>query len=162
MGKISETRANKIDRAIISWLPIGFGIIAYLVISYITKRINYIPDCQKGIELLQSIIDVWGILLGFIITAVSILLTLGENSYITDLVESNHMQNIIYSYVMASVHLFVTLGFIIVLLIVQRWNRLILCVFVGMNICVGISVGICVFFLFSIAMTMHKSKTNDY
>ena len=90
-----RTKTNERDRKIILILPILVGILAGIVIRiFFGKYININP--QDGFDLVKTVFDVWGILLGFIFTAVSILLTIGENSFINMLVETNHMQNIIF------------------------------------------------------------------
>ncbi len=76
--KKQTTRAVKMDRLFIIVVPIAVFIISYLIISYLVKRNNFIIDSTTGIENLKTILDVWGTLLGFWITAISILLILGK------------------------------------------------------------------------------------
>ena len=97
MERIKTTKANIADRVIISCVPLALGIVAEISTSYFIKKYNFVIKVEEGLELIKTIIDIWGILLGFVITAVSILLTVGENSYINALVEANHMKSIIFS-----------------------------------------------------------------
>lgn len=156
MGKIERTKVNKLDCFAIVCVPIIVGIFTCIVSDYFIDRTGYIIACDYGMELLKTIIEVWGILLGFIITAISILMTIGENNFIKNLVESNHMANIILSYVMASVFLLIAIVFVIVLLILHIWTQKILVLFIGANVCICISIGICVYFLFGIALNMNR------
>ena len=155
MERREKTKANILDRIIITLLPIILGIVGGIGIKLVFgKHINIIPE--DGLDLVKTVFDVWGILLGFIFTAVSILLTIGENSFVNALVETNHMQNIIYSYVMAGLLLLVASVFALVLLFVKIWNCAILYVFIGTNIAIIVSIAICVFFLFGIILNMNN------
>lgn len=155
MERREKTKANILDRIIITLLPIILGIVGGIGIKLVFgKHINIIPE--DGLDLVKTVFDVWGILLGFIFTAVSILLTIGENSFVNALVETNHMQNIIYSYVMAGLLLLVAIVFALVLMFVKIWNCTILYVFIGTNIAIIVSIAICVFFLFGIILNMNN------
>lgn len=155
MERREKTKANILDRIIITLLPIILGIVGGIGIKLVFgKHINIIPE--DGLDLVKTVFDVWGILLGFIFTAVSILLTIGENSFVNALVETNHMQNIIYSYVMAGLLLLVAIVFALVLMFVKIWNCAILYVFIGTNIAIIVSIAICVFFLFGIILNMNN------
>ena len=155
MKRREKTKANILDRIIITLSPIIWGIVGGISIKLIFgKYINIIPE--DGLDLVKTVFDVWGVLLGFIFTAVSILLTIGENSFVNALVETNHMQNIIYSYVMAGLLLLVAIVFALVLMFVKIWNCAILYVFIGNNIAIIVSIAICVFFLFRIILNMNN------
>ena len=155
MKRREKTKANIFDRIIITLLPIILGIIGGISIKLVFgKHINIIPE--DGIDLVKTVFDVWGILLGFIFTAVSILLTIGENSCVPALIETNHMQNIVYSYVMAGLLLLAAIVFALILMFVKIWNCAILYVFIGTNIAIISSIAICVFFLFRIILNMNN------
>lgn len=148
-----RTKTNERDRKIILILPILVGILAGIVIRiFFGKYININP--QDGFDLVKTVFDVWGILLGFIFTAVSILLTIGENSFINMLVETNHMQNIIFSYITSGVLLLIAIIFSLVLMFIKMWNTCILYIFIGINITIVVSISICVFFLVKIISNM--------
>lgn len=156
MGKMEKTKANKCDCFIIIFFPVLLGIVAGIGSNLYLKKIEYVVMLEAGMELLGSMIDVWGILLGFIIAAVSVLMTIGENSYIKNLVETNHMSNIILSYVVASTILFISLVYMIILLIIKKWTLVLFAIFFGVNVSIVISVGICVYLLFGIAISMNR------
>lgn len=155
MSRIETTKINIVDRVIIIFAPVLIGIIIGVVADYFIKKINYKMTVNDGLELVKAVIDVWGILLGFVITAVSILLTIGENSFISMLVETNHMKSIILSYVTSSAYLLTAITFSIVLLVVKIWNIRIFIFFLGINSCILISISICIYFLFAIALKIH-------
>lgn len=155
MKQREKTKANIIDRFIILLLPVILGILVGIIIKVIFgKSISICPE--DGFDLVKTVFDVWGILLGFIFTAVSILLTIGENSFVNVLLETNHMQNIIFSYVISGVLLLIAIVFALVLMFVKVWNYTILYIFVGTNVTIIVSIAICVFFLVKIILNMNN------
>lgn len=155
LKRLKTTKTNICDRIIITLLPLVLGVIGAVILGRIFNQ-KMSVEAAEGLELVKTVFDVWGVLLGFIFTAVSILLTVGENSFITTLIETNHMQNIIYSYVTAGLFLFSAIVFALVLLFTKIWNRYILAVFLGLNITIVTAVAISVYFLFAIVLSMHK------
>lgn len=155
MNQRKKTKVNICDRIIILILPILLGVVGSIAIKKVWgEGINI--TVKDGMELVKTIFDVWGILLGFIFTAVSILLTIGENSFINILVETNHMQNIIFSYITAGVLLLGAIVFALILLFAKVWNNLIVYIFVGVNIAIITSIAICVVFLMKIILNMNN------
>lgn len=155
MKRRERTKANIIDRLIIIFLPIILGVVGTIVIKCLYGKYILI-EAEDGLELVKTVFDVWGILLGFIFTAVSILLTIGENSFVNILLETNHMQNIIFSYVISGLMLLISIVFALVFMFVKIWNTFVLYVFIGINIAIIVSIAICVFFLFKIILNMNK------
>lgn len=155
MKRRERTKANIIDRLIIIFLPIILGVVGTIVIKCLYGKYILI-EAEDGLELVKTVFDVWGILLGFIFTAVSILLTIGENSFVNILLETNHMQNIIFSYVISGLLLLISIVFALVLMFVKIWNTFVLYVFIGINIAIIVSIAICVCVLFKIILNMNK------
>lgn len=154
MKTIKITTTNVIDRIVIFSVPLIIGLIG------IVTLINFIPTFaitkEEGLEIVKSIFDVWGILLGFVITAVSILLTANKSELIENLIATNHMQSIIFSYLTSSVYLFFAIVYALILLIFQIWGKILSVVFIGFNIVIVVSVGMSIIFLFRIMLNMNK------
>lgn len=157
---MKKTRANKFDRVVIIFLPLLLGILGSILFNRYGKQF-LITDKEKGIDLLKSILDIWGILLGFIFTATSILLTIGENQYVRLLKDTNHFSNILFSYVMAGMYLLLAITFGIILLFVHVWGKCIFYIFLNLNIIIIISMAICVIFLFNIILNMDRKLDAD-
>ena len=158
MDKIKTTKINIIDRVIIAGMPLLLGLITGIVLQYILGKSSFFVSVREGLELVGTVIDIWGILLGFVITAVSILLTIGENSFINALVATNHMQSIIFSYVMSSFYLFISIIIALVLLIIKTWNMNIFVVFISINVCIVVAMGLSIYFLFAIVLQMNRKE----
>ena len=155
---MEKTWANKFDKIVIIFLPVLFGIVGSILFNKCGKRF-LIVDKEKWMDLLKSVLDIWGILLGFIFTAASILLTIGENQYVKLLKDTNHFPNILFSYVMAGTYLLLAITFGIALLFGNVWGKCIFNIFLSLNIMIIISMAMCVKFLFNIILNM--DRTND-
>ena len=70
--------AVKIDRIGIMIIPVIISIGVFFAISYFCKKSAFSIDANEGIEDFKVMLGVWGTLLGFLITAVSIFLTLKD------------------------------------------------------------------------------------
>lgn len=133
------------------------GIVGNIICNKCGKQL-LIVDKEKGIDLLKTILDIWGILLGFIFTATSILLTIGENQYVKLLKDTNHFPNILFSYVMAGTYLLMAITFGIVLLFADVWGECIFNIFLCLNIIIIVSMAMCVKFLFNIILNMDRKR----
>ena len=148
------TITNIIDRVVIFGVPLVVGLIGTVVFAKIFPGFKI--SKEDGLEIVKSIFDVWGILLGFVITAVSILLTANRNELIENLIATNHMQSIIFSYITSSAYLFVAIVYALVLLIFHIWGKVLSIVFIGLNIVIVVSVGMSIVFLFRIIINMNN------
>lgn len=154
MNTIKITTINVIDRIVIFSVPLMIGLIGTMTL------ISFIPTFaitkEEGLEIVKSIFDVWGILLGFVITAVSILLTANKSELIENLIATNHMQSIIFSYITSSTYLFIAIIYALILIIFQIWGKIVSYIFIGLNIVIVVSVGMSIVFLFRIMHNMNK------
>jgi len=80
-------------------------IILWITLSSCKVDINNCITEATAISLFSSLIGTWGALLGFIITALSILLGIKENEFIKALKETDHYKNICYLYLDTSIWL---------------------------------------------------------
>ena len=154
MKKIKTTTTNIVDRIIILFLPMIIGVGGVVLLHLLLPGFSISDDV--GLEIVKSIFDVWGILLGFVITAVSILLTANRNELVETLIATNHMQSIIFSYITASAYLLIAIVYALVLLIFQMWTKNLCNIFIALNIVIIFSVGISIYFLFVIIFKMNK------
>lgn len=101
-------------------------------------------------------LSIWGTLLGFLITAVSILLTIGEGKFLNMLKSTGHYQTILFSYVICCVHLLLVVVLAIVCVFIKIWNMNLFAVLCAAVIDTVFRVGFCLLFLFVIVL-----KAND-
>ncbi len=156
MADRQTSRAVKADRIIIAVLPIGISIAAYFIVRYICKKIGFEISSVDGIEDYKIMLSIWGTLLGFLITAVSILLTIGEGKFLNMLKSTGHYQTILFSYVICCVHLLLVVVLAIVCVFIKIWNMNLFAVLCAAVIDTVFRVGFCLLFLFVIVL-----KAND-
>lgn len=154
MKILKITTTNIIDRIVICCVPLFAGVIGSLALAKLIP--GFTISKEDGLEIVKSIFDVWGILLGFVITAVSILLTANKSEFIENLIATNHMQSIIFSYIASSAYLFVAIVYALILMIFRIWGKILSDIFVGLNIVIVVSVGMSIVFLFKIMHNMNK------
>ena len=158
MKRLTETKANKKDKCIIIFLPIIIGLISSVVIKYLSDKGIFIIDEKDGMNLIESMVNIWGILFGFVITAISIFLTVGENSLFNLLVTINYMSNIILSYILAGIDLLLIIGFSIFVMITSIWNSILTSIYIGMIVLNLAAFLLCFYFLVLILLSQIKSS----
>lgn len=137
---------HKRDRIRINILPIVFGVFI-TCISYKLPLKDVNDLLEKSID---SMLQVWGILLGFMIAADSVLLMFNDGRFIKMLKDSGHYKTILLAFLYCCVHLLVGVIFAMFMLLYQ-WNSCkvfyLLC---GMAADITVIVGECLYFLFGI------------
>lgn len=147
--------AVKIDRIGIMIIPVIISIGVFFAISYFCKKSAFSIDANEGIEDFKVMLGVWGTLLGFLITAVSIFLTLGDGKFLGILKATGHFKTILLSYVVCCVHLLIAIVFSIVCIFVKLWSMKIFSVMCAMAIDTMLMVAICLFFLFVLVLRVN-------
>ena len=71
------TKAIKFDRLFICTIPIIISLALFVVVKIFWGKENtFLITEEEGIDNLKMLLGMWGTLLGFLITSISILLTL--------------------------------------------------------------------------------------
>ena len=94
----NKTNVKKIDKMIILILPLIIGLITTLLLP------KNDMDIQTGIDNCKMMLDIWGVMLGFIITALSILLTVHENRFVKMLIDTGHFSTVLFSYIICCIY----------------------------------------------------------
>ena len=81
------------DRLAIGLIPI---VVAAISVNVLIPK-NEI-GLKEGIDDCKMMLDIWGVMLGFVITALSILLTSHENRYVKTLIDTKHFSTVLFSY----------------------------------------------------------------
>jgi hypothetical protein len=147
--------AIKRDRIFVNIFPILMAVVIFFIIKICIKA-TMIPNQSVGMGICNTLISVWATCLGFMITAVSILLTLNNGKYIDMLKKTGHYKTILISFVSCCFHILIALGIMIVLSILQRWTIGIFALLCASTIDILIIMGICLCFLLVIIL-----KVND-
>lgn len=137
--------AQKKDRIIINFIPIVFAMITSVTTLFI--RIND-SVMENWDSILNSLLGIWGTLFGFMIAAVSVLLTFNDGKFITFLKSSGHYKTILLTYMYCCIHLFVALVVAKLFVLYQASGKLAYAITAGLSLDIIIIVGICLIFLY--------------
>lgn len=156
MANRETSGAIRKDRILIAVAPIVISVIAYFIIHRICIKTGFNITNIDGIEDYKTMLSIWGTLLGFLITAVSILLTIGDGKFLDMLKTTGHYETILYSYVICCVHLLLAVILAIVCVFLKLWNMILFAVLCAAVIDTVIRVAICLLFLFVIVLKTNK------
>lgn len=148
MEKKKTSGAVKRDRFLIFLFPVVVAIIAYLIIYRVCIKENFVVDVNEGIDDFKTMLGIWGTLLGFLITAISILLTLGNGKFLGMLKDTGHYKTILLSYISSCVHLLTAILISIVFVFMRMWSVRVFAVMCALVFDTMITVLFCLFFLF--------------
>lgn len=141
------------DRRFINIFPIIISIICFFIIKYTIKN----PlNSNIGLGICNTLIGVWATCLGFLITAVSILLALNDNEYIYMLKQTGHYKTILISFMSCCFHILFTMSVMIVLTMMQKWSITIFALLCAFTVDVIIIMGICLIFLLIIILRVNN------
>lgn len=155
MANPKLTKAVKIDRVTIMLLPMLLAFVFYFVINKLCIKYEFVIDKNSGVDDFKTILSIWGTLLGFLITAVSILLTLGNGKFLDMLKATGHYKTILLSYVACCLHLLVAIIFATVCIFCQIWSMQLFSIMCAIAIDTSIMVAVCIFFLFVLVIRLN-------
>ena len=78
------------DKIVITVVSVIIPIVAVIILNWFLQSKGYDYSSFDGKEIVKTLVGVWATLLGFMITSVSILVTLGGNEYVLAFRKSQH------------------------------------------------------------------------
>lgn len=157
MANSKETRAIKKDKRIISLLPIICGVVTFFVANcFLSKNNTFIISIEDGIDDFKTVLGIWGTLLGFMIAAVAIIITLGNDKFVDLLKDTGHYNTILFSYGLCCVHLFLAVILALVCIFFRIWKMKVFMILCAVSVDIMVIVAICLFFLLGIIGKMNK------
>lgn len=117
-----ENKYSICDKIIVSFVPVIVAFTITYVVHKLAAAFGYVCEKKEGLELSQMMINVWGTLFGFLLSAESILLTLGGKKYLRALRESVHYRTILFTYFIACVHMLVAMAVFIAIVFMNIWG----------------------------------------
>ena len=112
------------------------------------NHISYNTYDFDGIEITKTLLGIWATLLGFIITATSILITMGGKEYIQAFRESKHYSTVLLTYCFSSFAFLTSTIFGVVVVCINVWNEVLFYSLVYLIISTLLLLFFCVLFLF--------------
>ena len=105
-------------RGVLFFVSIGLGLVGAFVMCDNMMEKKWIIDVSNMIEVSKVMIGVWGTLLGFIITAESILVAFSNGTITSDFKRTRHYMTVIFQYTQTSVKLLIyILAFVCIIVI---------------------------------------------
>lgn len=157
MANSKETRAIKKDKRIVFLLPIICGIITFFAVNYfLSKNSTFIISVEEGIDDFKTVLGIWGTLLGFMIAAVAIIITLGNDKFVDLLKDTGHYNTILFSYGLCCIHLFLAVILALVCIFFRIWKMKVFMILCAVSVDIMVIVAICIFFLLGIIGRMNK------
>ena len=148
---MKSSAAIKRDRVILNIVPIVIGCILLKVVLSVCSD-SQLPDPAKGLSISSTLISVWATCLGFMITAVSILLALDSSKYIEMLKATGHYKTILICLMICCSHVLVAFIIALVITFVQEWSVLTFAVMCASTIDVLTTMLFSLYFLWKIVI----------
>lgn len=141
-------KQSVIDKIVITVVSIIIPSIAVIILDYFLQSKGYDYSSFDGKEIAKTLVGVWATLLGFMITSVSILVTLGGNEYVLAFRKSQHYHTVMYTNTITSILMLAATVFCIVIMCLNIWNRVCFNIFIFLLISTFVSLILSVYFLF--------------
>lgn len=136
------------DKIVITVVSVIIPIVAVIILNWFLQSKGYDYSSFDGKEIVKTLVGVWATLLGFMITSVSILVTIGGNEYVLAFRKSQHYHTVMYTNTITCVLMLAATIFCIVIMCVNIWNRICFNIFVFLLISTFVSLILSVYFLF--------------
>lgn len=93
------------------------------IVVFILYRKQLIPQSINGISVSGTMLGVWGSMLGFMITALSIIVSLGDGVFITTIRETSHFKTILLIFIQTCIMLFSATAFSAIVVCFNYWRN---------------------------------------
>lgn len=145
-------RKHGIRRMLMCVVPV---IIALILTSFFRGYITSI--CESAFfEIVKIVIDLEGTMLGFIITAVSILVAFNGSNLTEEVKKTGHFKTVLLVYLVTCFELFVSITYCVCILIGNIYSTLTSSIFTILLITASIYIVLCLFFLSLVVYTLFK------
>lgn len=136
-------------RAFLSVFPIALAI-------FVALRVTINMEIKDFYEILKVVIGVWATLLGFIITAASILITFNGSKLTEEIKNTGHFKTVLFIYMLTCIKLLIGLMFFIAVICLKIYSPLILQIFVASIITSMVDILLCLIFLSFVIYTIFR------
>ncbi|GEM_PF-2492361 len=138
------------DKIIVTFISLCVPLIVTLIFINRLDGIKYDYTSFEGIKITETLLGVWSTLLGFMITAVSILITIGGNNYIMAFRNSSHYNTVMYTQILTCLILFASTLFGTIIICLNIWNKLFMGFFIYLLLSSFLALAFSIFFFFFI------------
>lgn len=150
----TKTR-SKVNVTLSILCPLVIGTVIALIIGLIIKDKDF--DTIYMIDAIKTVTGIWGTILGFIISAESILIGFNGSERIREISKTRHYKLILYTYLITCVNLLISLGIFIPVIISKSFNLSLFIIFICALVVTLIDVALCIFYLWLMLMVSFKN-----
>ncbi|MDE5590069.1 MAG: hypothetical protein K2J60_13190 [Acetatifactor sp.] len=137
------------DRLFINFLPICVATALFFVIKRNVNMGKFMSP-EEWFGILEMMLSLWGTLLGFMITAASILLAFNDGNIIKMLKDTGHYSTVLMCYISCCIHLLAAVVFACICIFGRFWGELFFALLCSITIDTVLMVVLCLWFLFVI------------
>lgn len=135
----------------------AFSIILFVVVKVLGEKENtFLITAEEGIDNLKMLLGMWGTLLGFLITSISILLTLGDGKLVNMLKQTGHYKTILIAYVCCSLHLFLAVLIALMCILLKWWSINVFALMCALCADTMVILAVCLYFLFVLVLRANE------
>lgn len=120
--RIKAKTKHKIRRCLIACVPIIIGVFASCIALHLMNKYNYQIDKSYIINIISTILDLWGTLLGFIITAESVLIAFDGNTLTKEIKETQHFKTVLFTYSLTCFELLLMIAVFLIVTIINTFS----------------------------------------
>lgn len=139
------------DRLFINLVPIFVSVVLFFVIK---QKTNVFELMSSGdwFGILETMLSLWGTLLGFMITAISILLAFNDGKVIKMLKDTGHYRTILMCYASCCIHLLTAVVFACTCIFARFMGKVLFSVLCSIALDTLLMIVLCLYFLFVIIL----------
>lgn len=141
-------KKSKTDKYIIFMVSFLLPAVICISLKILFAYISYDVNTFDGIDIIKTLLGTWATLLGFIVTAESILITMNGKEYIQAFKESEHYKTVLLTYFSTSLVLLVSTIFSVAIICFNIWNAVLFYFLIYLIISSFLFLFFCILFLF--------------
>nr|WP_288828509.1 hypothetical protein [uncultured Clostridium sp.] len=137
-----------------------FPLVIAIIVSYVLTQ-NIIPEDNtiqelNFIESVKMVIGMWSTLLGFIITAVSILVAFTGSRLTEEIKRTGHFKTVLYTYILTCFSLISAISIFVPVVVSKFYSELLYAIFIAALVVTLINVIMCIVFLSLVVYSIFK------
>lgn len=115
-------------------VSIVIGVVCACIICEVYTVKNWKINTNNMLDISKMMIGLWGTVLGFIITAESILIAFDSGSITSEFKKTGHYVTVIFQYTQTSIKLLITILILVVISVIDKFSMKIFGIFIGLTV----------------------------
>ena len=115
-------------------VSIVIGVECACIICEVYTVKNWKINTNNMLDISKMMIGLWGTVLGFIITAESILIAFDSGSITSEFKKTGHYVTVIFQYTQTSIKLLITILILVVISVIDKFSMKIFGIFIGLTV----------------------------